>query len=178
MPAAEYPLAELQRAYQVIGVPFSSSALSIKQAYHRLVRRWHPDLYPKGTPAQDEATFMMKVINEAFSKIEHAPLRYHIASYPAAQQRRSQVSSSSETTFTTSTRDTLPVTDRLEFWVRFVCGALLGAFLSLKILIFALLDDPKIFVACAIGLIIACGYGAARYGDEFWSEVLARGWRW
>src|SRR5690348_13552951 len=67
MPIAECQVAELKRAYQTLGVPFSASALSIKQGYRRIAKRWHPDLYPTGTPAYDEATQMMKRINEAFS---------------------------------------------------------------------------------------------------------------
>lgn len=78
MPIAECQVAELKRAYQTLGIPFSASALSIKQAYRRIAKRWHADLYPTGTPAYDEATQMMNRINEAYSLIQHAPLRYHV----------------------------------------------------------------------------------------------------
>lgn len=65
----------LRRAYQLLGIPYSASERSIKQAYRRMTKRWHPDRYTSGTPAHAEATQMMKRINEAYSQIANAPLR-------------------------------------------------------------------------------------------------------
>src|SRR5882724_4340892 len=145
MPGAEYPLTELKRAYQLLGVPFSASAPSIKQAYHRLAKRWHPDLYPSGTPTQAEATRMMKLINQAYSTIAHAPLRYHIESYPGACEKRSQSSGHGKAYRSKARGDSLPITDRLEFWVRFACGALLGAFMSINLAL-NFYDEPKVLI--------------------------------
>ena len=85
----EDDVARLKRAYEVLGIPLSASALSIKQAYGRIAKRWHPDLYPTGTPAYDEAGQMMKLINEAYSLVEHAPLRYYIETHPTAPRKKS-----------------------------------------------------------------------------------------
>ncbi len=67
-------ISELKRAYSLLDVPCSASARSIKQAYRRIAKRWHPDRYQAGTPAHAEATQMMKCINEAYALIENAPL--------------------------------------------------------------------------------------------------------
>lgn len=174
MPIAECQVAELKRAYQTLGVPFSASALSIKQAYRRIAKRWHPDLYPSGTLACDEATQMMKRINEAYSLIQHAPLRYHIESYPVAAHKRTRYPNETQKK---AERDTLPITDRFEFWVRFVCGAFFGAFISLRVLL-DLFPHPVSPIALAAGLAVGCGLGAAKYGDRFWYAILQRWWLW
>src|SRR6516164_1941224 len=106
---------ELRRAYEILGVPGSSSASAIKQAYHRLAKRWHPDLYPPATPSHADATYMMRLINEAYSAAAHAPLRYHIESYPRAWDKRKQTSATFFLQAEDGIRDTLPITDRLEF---------------------------------------------------------------
>jgi DnaJ-class molecular chaperone len=90
MPVNDYQLAELRHAYQVLGVPPDASAHSIKKTYRRLVKRWHPDLYPGGTPAQVEATHMTGLINEAYSAIAHAPLRDHMETYRNQTRERSR----------------------------------------------------------------------------------------
>jgi Na+-driven multidrug efflux pump len=63
-------------------------------------------------------------------------------------------------------------TDRLEFWVRFVCGALFGLLVGLYIA-FNLLEGPVV-VALGITLGVALGFGVAavRYGDRFWQRTL------
>jgi curved DNA-binding protein CbpA len=62
-----HDVTELKWAYELLGIPFSASAASIKKSYHRIAKRWHPDLYPSGAPSHIEATRMMKLINEAYS---------------------------------------------------------------------------------------------------------------
>ena len=83
----EFEIDELRRAYQLLDVAYSASERSIKQAYRRVTRRWHPDLYASGTPAHAEATHMMKLISEAYSRIANAPLRYY-REQTAAPQRQ------------------------------------------------------------------------------------------
>ena len=93
----DHQIAELRHAYQVLGVPTDSSALSIKKAYRRLLKRWHPDLYPDGTPTHVEATNMTRLVNEAYAAIANAPLIYHAETYPTqAEERSSQTPSPSE----------------------------------------------------------------------------------
>ena len=176
MASEEDRFADLKRSYQILGVPVSASAHSIKQAYHHLVKRWHPDRYSSGTPSYAEATKMMALINEAYSRIAHAPLRYHINSYPAASQRRAYPVVR-EAKYCARTRDTLPITSRLEFWVRFVSGAVLGIFMSVS-LVLSFYDTPKLMILGSVGLIVGCAFSSAFLGDRFWRRVLEYGWLW
>jgi hypothetical protein len=84
----EFEINELRRAYQLLDVPYSASERSIKQAYRRITKRWHPDRYTSGTPAHAEATQMMKLINEAYSQIANAPLHYYDEQSAAAPGRQ------------------------------------------------------------------------------------------
>jgi len=72
-------------------------------------------------------------------------------------------------------------TDRLEFWVRFVCGAFFGVFVILDML-FSVMPDSLQFSGAlalgALGLILGCGFAAARYGDKFWYSIFRRWWLW
>jgi hypothetical protein len=170
-------IAELKRAYQVLGVPLSASALSIKQAYRRIAKRWHPDLYPSGTASHEEATGMMKVINGAYLLVQHAPLRYHVETYPLAAHKKNQAVGYSDREPREADRNRIPVTDRFEFWVRFVCGALLGAVTGLRLFL-SFFEHPAILMVVTGSLVLGCGFGAARYGDRFWHSILQRWWLW
>jgi len=120
MPLTEFQLTELKHSYQILGVPLSASAHSIKQSYRRLAKRWHPDRHA-GIAALADATHMMKLINEAYSKIEHAPLRYYIEAIPLAQRSTRPPVHTSTGKPSGENTQTFPNTDRIEFWVRFVC---------------------------------------------------------
>jgi DnaJ domain len=171
---------EFKRAYQILGVPFSASALSIKRAYRMLANRWHPDHYQNGTADYVDATNMMSLINEAHTTIEHAPLRYRIETYPQVLGRRNPIGYQTAEPYVNQRHHF--ATDRLEFWVRFICGAVFGAFTSLNLM--SLLSQPPSFVygtAMLVGvatLIISCGIAAARIGDEFWKKVIQYWWLW
>jgi DnaJ-class molecular chaperone len=169
MPGEVSDVDEVKRAYQILGVPFSSSATSIKQTYHRLAKQWHPDLYESGTPGYLEAKRMMPLINEAYAKIAHAPLRYHIESYPRVSQRRQTEHAQSGNA--TSGKDTLPLTDRAEFWARFAGGGLLGIVIAAG-LVRELPGYARLVELTSIALILLCGFAAARFGDRFWAWVL------
>jgi DnaJ-class molecular chaperone len=177
MPSAEFQLTELRRAYQILDIPLSASAHLIKQAYRRLVKRWHPDKYPSGTAAHAEATHMTKLINEAYSKIEHAPLRHHIEANPLAQRTATQAMRTWTDESTSQTAEKFPNTDRIEFWVRFVCGALFGAIVGLD---FSLnfFGSSAALVLGIVGLTLGFGFASARYGDKFWYSILRRWWLW
>lgn len=177
MGSIEFQLTELKRAYQLLGVPLSASAHSIKQAYRRLVKRWHPDRYPSGTTAHTEATQMSKLINEAYSKIERAPLRYHIEASPPARRTTAQAMRTSPTESTRQTDEKFPNTSRLEFWVRFVCGALFGAIVGLDLLL-NFTEFSAGVVLGMVGLILVFAFASVRYGDKFWYSILRRWWLW
>jgi hypothetical protein len=177
MPLAENQLIELKHAYQVLGVPLSASALSIKQAYRKLLKRWHPDLYPSGTPDHAEATRMSTLINDAYSAIEGAPLRYYTEINPSLGRRSRRVTQTSTNESTGIHSETLPKTDRLEFWVRFVCGTLFGILVSIR-LVLEFFDQPAILAVGVAAAILGFGFAAARYGDRFWHSILGRWWFW
>jgi len=182
MPLSDGQFTELKQAYQILGVPLDASTHSIKQNYRRLVKRWHPDLSANGTTAHVEATQMIKLINEAYSAIAHAPLRYHSETYSqhAGRQSRQTTSTSTNEPIRVNTEN-IPKTDRLEFWVRFVCGALLGIFLCLDLVISAMPDSSSnlsLLALGALGVILGFGLGAARYGDKFWYLIFRRWWLW
>jgi DnaJ-class molecular chaperone len=170
---------ELQRAYQILGVSSSASAHSIKHAYRELVKRWHPDLYQTGTAAHAEATEMTRTINEAYSAIEHAPLRYYVdAGGPTPP--RTTVNAATPGVGRESTKkasEAFPKTDRVEFWVRFVCGALFGAFIGIRLAL-EYIDRPTLLAIGITASILGFGFAAARYGDKFWHSIFRHWWLW
>jgi hypothetical protein len=87
MPAREAEIENLAHAYRVLDVPWDASPRAIKASYRTLVKRWHPDRYPSGTESHAESTLMTRLLNDAFARIENAPLRNGTAtpfSRPAA----------------------------------------------------------------------------------------------
>jgi curved DNA-binding protein CbpA len=179
------PVAEqmdMERAYRVLGVPSEASARAIKQAHRKLVKRWHPDLYKAGTPEYSDATEMTRLMNAAYSTISHAPLRYQRGFSPAASYRRERQSSNSTIRTEGTLERPLPRLDRIEFWTRFVCGALLGLFFAADLAVSGMSDATKASVSlCLIGsalVIAAFGFLSASCGDRFWRSVLLRWSRW
>jgi len=115
---------------------------------------------------------MMELINEAYNAIQRAPLRYFPQPTAQASRPENRIAVLAE-------REPRIAMDRLEFWVRFVCGAILGIFISagfaLKTNIF-FAELPSTLVACVVILIVlACGFGAARGGDRFWYAIFGVG---
>jgi len=166
-------LDSLKGAYQLLGVSFSASAVAIKKAYRRLAKKWHPDLYPHETQAHFEAIRMMGLINEAYSKIAHAPLREHTADYQRIEQQRTQ-SAYPESMYASPQKDMWPTGDLVELGVRVLCGGVLGLTVA------ALLNEglpqyPHVQKVIQVVLLIAGGFVAARLGDRFWSWVV-EGW--
>jgi hypothetical protein len=199
MPALDNPVAEWRHAYQVLGVTSDASAHAIKSAYRALVKRWHPDRYPPNTRDHADASQMTVLINQAYSAVQHAPLRYAYSSRTQANAEgpdRPQQSSSGQyyrAPYQTAPRQPYPPEvhnlandwinhprmDRIEFCIRFVCGAILGTFWSFSLIFF--LSDLRgpattaftiaIGLIC-LGLIVGCAFGAARQGDKFWHSKL------
>ncbi len=70
---------------------------------------------------------------------------------------------------------------RVEFWVRFVCGAAFGVMPAVNLVVFGIYQYPRsivILLVSAVILMVGCGLGAARYGDKFWYEVVLSRWQW
>lgn len=60
----------LKDYYRILGVPRNASTKEIKQAYRKLVMKYHPDV--SGTKDTEE---ILKVINEAYSVLSNPTLR-------------------------------------------------------------------------------------------------------
>ena len=73
----------LKKAYRVLDVPPTASALAIKSNYRKLIKRWHPDRPATRAATASEAMVMTKILNEAYALIENAPLRYYEAGQAA-----------------------------------------------------------------------------------------------
>jgi hypothetical protein len=174
MPVSADQITELKHSYRVLDVPLAASTSSIKRSYRKLIKRWHPDLYPEGTLEYAEATQMTKSINAAYSTIQYAPLRYHVEACPRAYVKGKEGTRPS-TTVSPSTGP-LPKTDWLEFWIRFVFGSFLGALLSIRMFLVHY-DEPNVLLA-ALGVTLVFGFAAAQSGDNFWHSILRRWWMW
>jgi curved DNA-binding protein CbpA len=153
------------------------SAHVIKAAYRKLVKRWHPDLYPAGTSAHAEATQMTMLINQAYGVISHAPLRYNTGGYGSNPYNWRTDRSATPVTPTIRIDPVKPPrVDRLEFWIRFVCGAAFGMFSSATLLLSETSSNFSAYWALWAGVLaLSVGFGlaAARYGDRFWYSVLS-----
>ena len=120
---------------------------------------------------------MTKLINQAYSEIEHSPLRYYSGDIPRVQQRVESTDPVSGGP-PDAVRQAVPKTDRLEFWVRFVSGSVLGLFVGFRLFL-SVFDRPTILEAIVVGgVVFGCGFGAARYGDKFWYSILRYWWFW
>lgn len=171
----------VERAYRVLNVAPDASALTIKQAYRKLVKRWHPDLQQPGTRAHAESTEMGRILNEAYALIQHAPLRYQKATRAAnyrPPETRAADAAWEQIMFRQALRsdmNTPPRMDRVEYWVRFGCGAILGCFIAFAVSL-DVLSYPTthraypdaIMIPIFLGIVVLCGSGSARYGDRFW----------
>ena len=172
MPVTNTDIDAMKQAYRVLDAPLTASAHFIKQCYRRMVKRWHPDLYSPGTEQYAEATQMSTLVNDAYARVERAPLRYYVESAPGVWP-----------TVGAAARDHIerPV-DRAEFWIMFVCCALFGAFISLSNILRLrdpLTQDSNLIIAVvSLGVVISCGLGAAYGGDQFWHSIFRRWWLW
>jgi hypothetical protein len=168
--------ATLLHAYRLLDVPVSATAHLIRHRHRQLLKRWHPDLYADGTPQHAEATQMSKVINEAYSRIQYAPLRYRAPSKQSVKAASESRMGNEPSAFDFDSDENYPRLDRIEFWVRAGWGALLGGFVSLEI-IFYTYDWPqtRVILIC-IGVTAGCIAASARLGDKFWKSVLNLWW--
>lgn len=178
MATVVYTREELIRAYQVLGVRVEATSPAIKQAYRVMVKRWHPDSCAPGTAAQAEATRMMALINEAYAKIERAPLRYDAGTFPGKRERARETASSSSYQ-PPVTMETVPVqnADRIEFWVRFAMGAFIGGLVGIDLLLH-LYEYPVLLGISVTVAILGIGFALVRFGDKTWHVFIKTWWLW
>jgi hypothetical protein len=75
--------------------------------------------------------------------------------------------------------------DRVEWWIRFVMGALFGVFVGVNVA-FSMhgrgwgepLFSPTWSVVIMVGCTLFCGVGAAKKADRFWRIFFGHWWRW
>jgi curved DNA-binding protein CbpA len=170
MSETDYKLTELRRSYQILGAPLSASAQSIKRSYRHLVKKWHPDLFAEGTVAHVESTRMTVLVNEAYSRIRNAPLRHYSESGRPWQSTNLAASHSSADGSPPTNNPAFSLNDRFGFWVRFACGALLGAILSIRLLV-ELYRHPVFLALSVVVAVLGCAFAAALGGDRFWNSI-------
>jgi curved DNA-binding protein CbpA len=71
--------------YETLGISQSAKSDQIKRSYRRLVKRFHPDLFPDGSEAQARAGERLSHINTAYAVLSNPPKR---ASYDAKLHRK------------------------------------------------------------------------------------------
>jgi DnaJ domain len=176
MAVDEQPIEKLKKAYRVLDVPATASALAIKSNYRKLIKRWHPDRPMTGGSMAAEATLMTKLINEAFALIQNAPLRYY-AGRNAPGSFKQNVAPERKSIDEVDLPRMFFNEKRIEYAVRIACGAISGAFVGLAFSVDIFREDIEIVVAiilCAIGF----AAGAVKYGDRFWRMVFGNWWMW
>jgi preprotein translocase subunit Sec63 len=175
MPLDSLQFNHVKRAYELLGVEHSATAYTIKKAYRAMAKRWHPDLYRAGTTAYGEATRMMESINTAYNTIQRAPLRYRAVENADTGKQSHEPPTRSTETHVVSESHWFVAADRLEFWVRFVCGSILGLFVGAGFALrLYLLWSPTKPVLCLaiITPVLGCALAAARGGDKFWYKFF------
>ncbi|MEQ1353645.1 MAG: DnaJ domain-containing protein [Candidatus Acidiferrum sp.] len=183
MAFVEDQIAEWKAAYRVLDAPLSAPADFIKENYRTLMKRWHPDHYAAGSAEQVEAAEMTRLINEAYGKIENAPLRNYDALGGSFRAAETDGFSAVRRRPFVDRPDPFRNMERAEFWIAFGVGAMIGTVFGLgSLLRLYRYGDPGIFGALAILVVfmILFGLGSANYGDKFWDVVFRRSWwsRW
>lgn len=169
----------LKKAYRVVNVPEAASALAIKASYRKLIKRWHPDKPATGAATQEEAVMMTKLINEAYTLIENAPLRYYSVSDWDASKKAEKTSTRAKIRNVNEVdlSKMFFYEKRIEYVVRIVCGAISGAFVGLAFSLDVMRDGVAIMAAVAISA-VGFAIGTLKYGDRFWRGVFGPWWWW
>lgn len=183
MAFVEEQIAEWKAAYRLLDAPVSAPAEFIKENYRTLMKRWHPDHCAAGSAEQVEAAEMTRLVNEAYGKIESAPLRNYDAASGSFRAAETDGFSAARRRPFVGRPDPFRNMERVEFWIAFGVGAAIGAVFGLgSLLRLYRYDDPGVFGALAILVVSMAffGLGSAKYGDKFWDVVFRRSWwsRW
>lgn len=75
--------------YETLGVARSVRPEQIKRSYRALVKRFHPDLFPVGSPEQAEAAARLKEVIGAYAVLSNASKR---KMYDAKLEKRAPAS--------------------------------------------------------------------------------------
>lgn len=179
MAVEEQPIEKLKKAYRVLDVPETASALTIKSNYRKLIKRWHPDKPATNAATAAEATLMTKLINEAYSLVENAPLRYYAGGttetvrpekprYRAREKRGVEALTDAQVA---------RIEKRVEYAIRIICGLLSGAFIGLWFVGGVLRNNVETFSSSLV-MALLFGAGAVKLGDKVWREIFGIWWKW
>jgi hypothetical protein len=198
----------LAHAYRVLDVPWDASPRAIKDNYRKLVKRWHPDRQPTDTESLADSTLMTRMLNEAYARIQDAPLRKGCAA-PFSTGRAPSSGADAESNADASRaarEDYIPHDSPLDaaeyyrivenarkagarddaarpfdwvaFAVRFVLGALFGVLMSFRVMI-DLSGSPSLVPLGIAVTILFCGLASGFAGDAFWRAIRPGGvWWW
>jgi hypothetical protein len=197
----------LKHDYRVLDVPWDASPRAIKANYRKLVKRWHPDRYRPESDAYAESTLMTKLVNKSYARIKNAPLRNGVADVlsneTSPQSDRGEepdASGSSRSEYVprdpnqeateyykvlerarqaAARDDAVRPFDWVGFFVRFVLGALFGAVLSFRVMIYLYQERPRVIYAAVFATMFLCALASGFGGDAFWRAIRPGGlWRW
>jgi curved DNA-binding protein CbpA len=71
---------DLTTSFHILELDPQADPDTAKRAYKAMVRRWHPDQFPEGSPTQRQAEEQLKRINIAYARIrEHFRLTHRAA---------------------------------------------------------------------------------------------------
>lgn len=208
MPPHEGEIENLAHAYRILDVPWDATPRAIKANYRKLVKRWHPDRHRPGTESHGESTLMTKLLNEAYARIENAPLRNGTATpFSGAASSRLERNAAAEPEPSGSSRseyiprdpqqgaaefyrvlerarvagardDAARPFDWVGFVVRFILGALFGVLVSFRVII-SLSRAYAGFIPIGIAAtILVCAFASGFGGEAFWRAIRPSGLWW
>ena len=80
----------IHKDYEVLELKPGASLINIKKAYKKLVKKWHPDLFPSHRPkAQEKAHQMFRQISDAYTRLIKIHQEYSNKSYSVSQKEPS-----------------------------------------------------------------------------------------
>ncbi len=141
--------------YQILGVGPSASAREIKSAYRKLVKQYHPDLFPAAA-AKAEATEKLRQVNEAYAVLGNPKRRRDYdqrlfqtpkerVRAPAAAERRETQRPRRYGSVRSKTEKIKTLKERLHFSKKQVAYALVAALVVL-IVVYANRSVPRLIV--------------------------------
>jgi curved DNA-binding protein CbpA len=82
---------KIKQCYQRLELPYEATAIEIRQAYKRLVKKWHPDKFDANSPMKAYAEERLKIINAAYDFLcKHRP---SIKTHPISKNENSPIRS-------------------------------------------------------------------------------------
>jgi hypothetical protein len=150
--------------YEVLGVNKSASKDEIKQSYHELVRRYHPDQF-RDNPLSHLAEEKLKEINEAYDILTNNEIRYEHIYYTSTQDGYQ------------GNEDKKSPSKCLKICSKVICSILLGI-LNIATFILLLVSNVVIWIAGLISTIMLFSMilefidNGVKVGTDFWFYLL------